>query len=79
MSRDVREIVREEHAMRDPILTALAGGSLTVPEIADAIGCPAREAMFWVMGLRKYGWLAEEKEVTPDGYFRYRAVEREAS
>ena len=77
MSRDVREIVREEHAMRGPILEALAGGPLTVPEIAAAIGCPADEAMFWVMGLRKYGWLAEEKQVTEDGYFRYGAVERE--
>ena len=78
MSRDVREIVREEQAMRAPILAALADGPLTVPEIAAAIGCPAHEAMFWVMGLRKYGWLAEEK-VTDDGYFRYGAVEREGS
>ena len=78
MSRDVREIVRDEHAMRTPILAALEAGPLTVPEIAEAIGAPAHEAMFWVMGLRKYGWLAEEK-VTEDGYFRYGAVEREGT
>jgi hypothetical protein len=78
MSRDVREIVRDEHAMRSRILAVLADGPLTVPEIAAAIDAPAREAMFWVMGLRKYGWLAEVKEPAVDGYFRYQAVERES-
>jgi hypothetical protein len=75
MSRDVREIVRDEHAMRGPILAALERRPLTVPEIAEAIGAPADEAMFWVMGLRKYGRLVEDGPAGPDGYFRYRAVE----
>jgi hypothetical protein len=78
-SRDVREIIREEHAMRGRILAALEGGPLTVPELATEIDCPTHEAMFWVMGLRKYGFLAELKEVTEDGYFRYAAVERAGS
>ena len=29
--------------------------------------------------LRKYGWLAEIKEATDEGYFRYQVVEREGS
>ena len=77
--RDVREIVRDEQVMRRRILAALAAGPLTVPEIAAALQCPSHEAMFWVMGLRKYGWLAEIKEVTDEGYFRYQVVEREGS
>ncbi len=77
--RDVREIVRDEHSMRAPILKALADGPLTIPQIAAAIGKPTHEVVYWVMGLRKYGWLAEIKEVDDDGYFPYQTVPREGS
>ena len=77
--RDIREIVRDEQVMRRRILAALADGPLTVPEIAAAVERPTHEVMFWVMGLRKYGWLAEIKEVTDEGYYRYQVVEREGS
>jgi len=78
-NRSVREIVRDEQVMRRRILAALEDGPLTVPEIATAVERPSHEVMFWVMGLRKYGWLAEIKEVTDEGYFRYQVVEREGS
>ncbi len=77
-NRDVREIVREEPFMRDRILGVLADGPHTVPEIAEAIGRPANEAMYWVMGMRRYGYVREVKEATPEGYFRYFAVQKEA-
>ena len=77
--RDVREIIRDEQFMRARILKVLEAGPQTVPEIAAALGKPTHEVVFWVMGLRKYGWLAEIKEVTDEGYFRYHVVEREGS
>jgi len=77
--RDVREIVRDEQVMRRRILAALADGPLTVPEIAAVLDRPAHEAMFWVMGLRKYGWIAEIKEVSDEGYYRYQVAEREGA
>ena len=77
--RDVREIVRDEQVMRRKILAALEDGPLTVPELATTLERPSHEVMFWVMGLRKYGWLAEIKEVTDEGYYRYQVVEREGS
>ena len=77
--RDVREIVRDEQVMRRRILEVLADGPLTVPEIAAVIERPSHEAMFWVMGLRKYSWVAEIKEVNDDGYYQYQVVEREGS
>jgi hypothetical protein len=77
--RDVREVVRDEQVMRRRILEVLAGGPMTVPEIAAALERPTHETMFWVMGLRKYGWVAEIKEVNDDGYFTYQVVEREGS
>jgi hypothetical protein len=73
MSRDPREIVREEPLMRGAILAALADEPHTVPEIAAAIGAPENETMFWVMGMRKYGVLAELPQ--PDGdQYRFKAA-----
>ena len=72
--RDVREIVREEAFMRARILQVLADGPHTVPEIAAALGRPTHEAMFWVMGMRRYGQVRDIKEAAVDGYFRYQAV-----
>jgi predicted Rossmann fold nucleotide-binding protein DprA/Smf involved in DNA uptake len=78
-SRDPREIVREEPLMRGRILAALGAEPKTVPEIAAAIGFPEREVMFWVMGMRRYGYVAELPGATDEGYFRYRAAGRKAS
>ena len=79
MSRDVREVVRDEPLMRSRLLELLHDGPLTVPELAKVGGFPEDEVMVWMMGLRKYGWLAEIKEVTDEGYYRYQVVEREGS
>jgi hypothetical protein len=79
VNRDVREIIRDEHLMRAPILRALLDGPLTVPEIAVAVGRPAHEVMFWVMGMRKYGHVVPLPEPTGEGYYQYKAVESGAS
>jgi hypothetical protein len=76
-NRDVREIVREESFMRARILEVLADGPHTIPEIAAALGRPTHEAMFWVMGMRRYGQVRDVKEAVVDGYFRYQAVQKE--
>jgi hypothetical protein len=78
-NRDVREIIRDEHLMRRRILEALESGPLTIPEIAEAIGKPAHEVVFWVMGMRKYGHVAEIKEATDEGFYQYQALEREGA
>jgi len=72
--RETREIIREEPLMHAPILEALAGGALTIPEIGERIGHPSDEALFWVMGMRRYGKVVELPEADDDGYFRYAAV-----
>ena len=71
--REPREIIREEPSMHRPILDAVAAGPLTVPEIAGAIGRPADEVLFWVMGMRRYGKLVELGDAAGD-YFRYGAT-----
>lgn len=75
--REIREIVRDEHLMRGRILKLLAGGPLTIPEVATALGRPSHEVTHWVMGMRKYGYVLEDKEVTDEGYYRYAAIERD--
>lgn len=77
-NREVREIVREEPLMRARILDALCDGPLTLPEIAVAINAPTHEVVFWVMGMRRYGWIAEIKGATVDGYFQYEPTGRVA-
>ena len=65
--------------MHAPILAALAEGPLTIPEIAEQIGDPANEAVFWVMGMRRYGKLVEVPEADDEGYFQYQAVNQEVT
>jgi predicted Rossmann fold nucleotide-binding protein DprA/Smf involved in DNA uptake len=77
-NRDIREVVREEPVVRSRILAALDHGPLTVPEIAAAIDAPTSEVVVWVMGMRRYGWLAEIKGSTVDGYFQYERTGRVA-
>lgn len=69
--RDPREVIREEMAMHAVIAAALADGPLTVPAIAEAIGHPAEEVLYWVMGMRRYGHLVELPDDEDEGYFPY--------
>ena len=75
-TRDVREIIREEPLMHGDILRALNDGPHTIPEIAQAIGKPSDETVFWVMGMRRYGKLVELPEATDEGFFQYAAVRK---
>ena len=77
--RSTREIIRDEQFMRGRILKVLESGPQTIPQISEAVGKPSNEVVFWVMGLRKYGWIAEIKEVDDDGYFQYQTIPREES
>jgi hypothetical protein len=79
LNRDAREVIRDEHLMRRPILEALAAGPLTIPEIAEAINKPTHEVVYWVMGMRKYGHIAEIKEATDEGFYLYQIVEKESA
>jgi len=72
--REPREVMREEPLMHAPILDALADGPATIPDIAARIGAPVHEVVYWVMGMRRFGLLAESTEADDDGYFSYGPV-----
>ena len=77
MSRDLREVIREEPLVRGRLVELLFdAGALTVHELAERSSFPEDEVMVWTMGLRKYGYVAEEKGVSDDGHHRYAAVKR---
>ena len=79
MSRDVREVVRDEPLMRSRLLGCCTTGRSPCPSSPRPAGLPEDEVMVWMMGLRKYGYVAEVPGANGDGYFAYGAVERQMS
>ena len=72
MTRDVREVIREEPLVRDRLLATLrASGPLTVSELAAATGFPPAEVMLWVTSMRKFGHAVTVEN--PEGDPRYAA------
>ena len=71
-----RELVarnRQQRAIRRRITESLQDGPKTVPELADELGLPSHEALWFLTGLKKYGTVVEAEQV--DGYFRYRLID----
>jgi hypothetical protein len=62
--------VREHNAARTAIRRALAEkGPMTVPELAEATGLPARTVFWTITAMRKYGSAVEDG--TDGSYVRY--------
>ena len=70
--RDLLEVMRDEMVMKDRIAALLREGPRTIPEIAEALGCPPREVTLWVMALRRYGALEELPKRKAEDYYRYK-------
>lgn len=69
-----RKVSRIELGMRKRILECLGDGPKTVPEIAVAVGVTTHEAMWWVMGFVRYGFLSPSERANENGYYTYEAV-----
>lgn len=70
--RDLREVMRDEMVMRPRIAAALREGPKTIPELAEALRCPGREVMLWIMAMRRYGAVEELPKERAEDYYRYR-------
>ena len=75
--RDMREVMRDEMIMRARIVAILQEGSKTVPEVAEALGAPEYETVYWMMAMRRYGMVEEIGRPDIDGYFKYEFREQE--
>jgi predicted Rossmann fold nucleotide-binding protein DprA/Smf involved in DNA uptake len=60
---------RTQTKTRKKIIQALEDGPKTVPEIAEVTDVPAHEVLWKLMGMKKYGLVAEGEE--RDGYYQY--------
>ena len=71
-----RETARQAFAVRARVLDLLREkGPLTVPEVARALGVPARDANWWLMGYVRYNKVKASEKADDDGYYRYALVE----
>lgn len=71
-----REIARQEFAVRARVLDLLREkGPLTVPEVALALGIPARDANWWLMGFVRYNQVKASEKADDEGYYRYALIE----
>jgi hypothetical protein len=68
---------RREHGMRRRIISILRQGPRTIPELAEGLGIESHEAMWWMMGYVRYGYVSPTGEVTDEGYHRYSLTEGE--
>ena len=75
VSKELLDSVRENNAARAAIKRALAGGPLTVPEIAEASGLTTRTTLWTVTAMRKYGQVVEDS--TDGSYVRYALTAKE--
>lgn len=73
--RDLGEVLRDEMVMKDRIIDLLRQGPKTIPEIAEALGSPTHETLYWVMALWRYGSLVDSGDPNDEGYYRYQLSE----
>jgi predicted transcriptional regulator len=71
-----RETARQEFSARKKILDLLREkGPLTVPEVAQALGIPAHETTWWLMGFLRYNKIKASEKADDEGYYRYSFIE----
>ncbi|MBC7359656.1 MAG: winged helix-turn-helix transcriptional regulator [Desulfacinum sp.] len=71
--RRVSARVKEQKKIIASISGRLKKGPGTVPEIAEAVGLPPGEVLWWIASLKKYGVVVEgEKQ---GAYFTYRLTD----
>ncbi|MGZ8599270.1 MAG: hypothetical protein ACXWX6_03570 [Actinomycetota bacterium] len=57
---DLLERVRDQNHLKASVRRALADGGMTPPQLAAAIEIPARDALWTLIALRKYGVVVED-------------------
>ena len=67
--------MRMELGMKRRFVDLLREEPRTIPETAAALGITEHEAMWWMMGFVRYGYVTVSERANEDGYFTYRAAE----
>ena len=53
------------------VLTALSNEPRSIPEISDETGIPVTEVTYYLMSLRKYGYVNDTNDINEDEYYTY--------
>jgi len=68
--------MKEQNAVRKQIREAMAGGPMTVPEVAAAIQLPSTEVLWHMMAMKKYDLL---EELGMEGeYYQYQLAQEKS-
>jgi predicted ArsR family transcriptional regulator len=70
-----RELARMELGMKRRFIDTLRKGPKTIPQVADELGITEHEAMWWMMGFVRYGYVTVSERANEEGYFVYQAAE----
>jgi len=65
--------VKSQKKLLKSIKGQLEKGAGTIPELAEAIGMPTHEVLWFMAALKKYGEIVEAEK--DGGYFRYALTE----
>ena len=71
--KELAERNRRQNAIRRKIIASLKEGAKTAPELAGVIELSAGETFWWLMALKKYGFIVEGP--ASGGYVKYRLKE----
>jgi Fic family protein len=69
---EVKNRVKESAQIKKTLITALASGPKTIPQIAAETKLAAATVTYYLMSLRKYGEIEESEETLDDEYYLYR-------
>ena len=67
----VKEELKQFNRMKRAIRQALEDGPLTIPELADKLSVGKDEVTYYLMSLRKYGFVTTGEQDDMDEYFFY--------
>jgi predicted transcriptional regulator len=72
VSDEVKEKLKSFNQKKKALLAMLKEGEMTIPQLAEKLGMPAHEVMYYLMSLLKFG-LVETGEIDDnDEYFYYK-------
>ncbi len=71
--RELAERNRRQKAIRESIVAVLQEEPKTIPELACRVELSTDEVFWHVMGMKKYGKVAEAEQV--DGHFAYALID----
>ncbi len=76
VSRDLREVFRDEVVRRDRIVSILRVTPMTLPELASSLGEPVYDVSLWVWGMQRFGLVRALPKKREEDYYQYAVTEK---